>query len=116
MHYFLELLWSLEGHVRPLHFGSCYYYLKDTCWVLKEGIFVNSSMTFSPAFNIAMGGGGDLNSKFPPKYKLYHEFCPQLLVEIIYLQFVNKNCILPVFGKIAWIAAIFKCGKRCDLI
>ena len=45
------------------------------CWLLKEDILVNSSMKFSSAFNIAMGG--DLNSKFPPKYKVYHEFCPR---------------------------------------
>ena len=48
------------------------------CWLLKEDMLVNSSMKFSSAFNIAMGGGGDLNSKFPPKYKMYHEFCPRL--------------------------------------
>ena len=48
------------------------------CWLQKEDILVNSSMKFSSAFNIAMGGGGDLNSKFPPKYKVYHEFCPGL--------------------------------------
>ena len=28
------------------------------CWLLKEDILVNSSMKFSSAFNIAMGGGG----------------------------------------------------------
>ena len=48
------------------------------CWLLEEDILANSSMTFSSAFNIAMGGGGDLNSKFPPKYKVCHEFCPRL--------------------------------------
>ena len=48
------------------------------CWLLEEDILVNSFMTFSSAFNIAMGGGGDLNSKFPPKYKVCHEFCPRL--------------------------------------
>ena len=47
-------------------------------WFLEEDMLVNSSMTFSSAFNIAMGGGGHLNSKFPPKYKVFHEFCPRL--------------------------------------
>ena len=28
------------------------------CWLLKEDILVNPSMTFPSAFNIAMGGGG----------------------------------------------------------
>ena len=36
------------------------------CWLLEEDILVNSSMTSSSAFNIAVGGGG-LSSKFPPK-------------------------------------------------
>ena len=48
------------------------------CWLLEEDILVNSFMTFSSAFNIAMGGGRDLNLKFPPKYKVCNEFCPQL--------------------------------------
>ena len=50
------------------------------CWLLEEGILFNSSTTFSSAFNIAIGGGGggDLNSKFLPKYKVCHEFCPRL--------------------------------------
>ena len=51
------------------------------CWLLEEDILVNSSMTFSSASNIAMGegvGGGDLNLKFPPKYKVFDEFCPRL--------------------------------------
>ena len=48
------------------------------CWLLEEDIPVNSSMAFSSAFNIAMGDGGDLNSKLPPKYKVCHEFCPRL--------------------------------------
>ena len=35
-------------------------------------------MTFSSAFSIAMGGGGDHSSRFFPKYKVCHEFCPGL--------------------------------------
>ena len=30
------------------------------------------------SFQHCNGGWGDLNSKFPPKYKVYHEFCPRL--------------------------------------
>ena len=35
-------------------------------------------MTFSSAFNIAIGFLGNLNSKFPLKNELCHEFCPRL--------------------------------------
>ena len=48
------------------------------CWLLEEDILVNSSMKSSSAFNITMRDGGDLNSKFPRKYEVCQEFCPQL--------------------------------------